>query len=422
MRLDSLTSKFRGFITYASILTIIFSSSCTPKSSVPTLIESGVAVAQVQYTKAIESEGHNGKIPRTYNSDGSLNSTGVYSWTSGFFAGNMWYMYELTGDDKWKSEAIYYTEILDTIQYWTGNHDVGFMINCSYGNGLRLTDNSEHYRDILVNTAKSLSTRFNTTIGCLESWNYRKAWDNKTEWFFPVIIDNMMNLELLFEASIISGDNSYRDIAVTHANTTMKNHYRDDFSCYHVIDYSEETGEVKDRATCQGYSDNSSWARGQAWGLYGYVLCYRYTKDIKYLEFAENIANYIITNSNLQEDKIPLWDYHVGMEGYTPEWDYDATKFKATPRDVSAAMITVSALLELAEYSSNSSRYIEFSKETLTNVESGKYMATAEDNNFFILKESVGSIPHGAEISVPLNYADYYFLEALVRVKKLESK
>jgi len=367
-----------------------------------------------QLENTLRAESNPGRIPRTINSNGSLKTVGIYSWTSGFFAGNLWYMYELTKEERWRREAIKWTEALDTIQYWSGNHDVGFMMYCSYGNGMKFGGKSE-YKDIIVQTAESLSKRYNENTLAIESWNYRKAWDGETEWFFPVIIDNMMNLELMFEASKLSGNQKYRDIALQHAETTMKNHYRDDYSCYHVVDYDTITGDVLDRATCQGFTDESSWARGQAWGFYGYVLCYRYTKDQKYLDFAENIASYILNHPNMPEDLVPLWDYNVPDAGLTPEWEYNSADYQTIPRDASAAAITCSALYELAEYSLESDDYIEAADKMIESLLSQAYMADTTNNKYFILDHSVGSIPHGAEIDVPLVYADYYLLEAIYR-------
>ncbi|MCY1719366.1 glycoside hydrolase family 88 protein [Prolixibacteraceae bacterium Z1-6] len=371
-----------------------------------------------QFDNTLATESNPTKIPRTIIEDGSLKTVGIYNWTSGFFAGNLWYMYELTKDDKWKNEAIKWTEALDTIQYWSGNHDVGFMMYCSYGNGLKF--DGLDYKDILVQTAESLSKRYSEKTKAIKSWNYRKAWDGKTEWFYPVIIDNMMNLELLFEASILSGNQKYHDIAVQHAKTTMKNHYRDDYSCYHVIDYDTITGEVLDKATCQGFTDESSWARGQAWGLYGYVLCYRYTQDEQYLKFAENIAGYMLNHKNLPEDMIPLWDYNVADEGFTPEWSYNAADYPEIPRDASAAAITASALYELSTYSGKEKEYLEAADKIINSLLSPDYLAVDGKNKYFILNHSVGSIPHGAEIDVPLVYADYYLLESMYRKEKLE--
>lgn len=359
------------------------------------------------------------KIPRTITKDGSLKTVGKYDWTSGFFPGSLWYMYELTKDEKWKKEAITRTEVLDTIQYWTGNHDVGFIMYCSYGNGLKFGDQKQ-YKDIIIQTAKSLSERYNETTKTIKSWERQKSWDGKTTWLYPVIIDNMMNLELLFEASKLTGDSKYKDIAVQHAETTMKNHYRDDYSCYHVVNYDTNTGAVIDRKTAQGFADESSWARGQAWGLYGYTLCYRYTKDKKFLDFAENIANYIINHPNLPADMVPYWDNNAGDPNLHPEWKYNAADFSTIPRDASAAAVTASALYELAGYSKNKKNLLKAADKIRESLLSPAYMVENSKNKFFILDHSVGSIPHGVEIDVPLVYADYYFLEALYRKSKLD--
>ena len=359
------------------------------------------------------------RFPRTITENGELVSTDIYDWTSGFFAGDLWYIYELTGDDKWKKEAIKWSEALDTIQYWSGNHDVGFMINCSYGNGLRLAGREE-YKKVMIQAAESLCKRYNPVAKSIKSWNYRKAWNDTTEWFYPVIIDNMMNLELLFKASEFSGNYKYKKIAIQHALTTMKNHYRPDFSSYHVVDYDTITGNVLDKATCQGFTDGSSWSRGQAWGLYGFVICYRYTKDQKYLTFAENIADYLLNHPNLPEDMVPYWDYNVPDTGLVPEWKYDPSKYPVIPRDASAAAITSSALFELSTFSEGSGeRFKKAATAILRTLASPEYMNSPE-NKYFILNHCVGSIPHGAEVDKPLVYADYYFLEASLRQRKMK--
>jgi unsaturated chondroitin disaccharide hydrolase len=368
----------------------------------------------------LATETNPNKIPRTINKDGSLITVGVYDWTSGFFAGNLWYMYELTKEDKWKNEAIKRTEVLDTIQYWTGNHDVGFIINCSYGNGLKFGEQNK-YKNVIIQTAESLSKRFNTTAKVIKSWSRNKSWNGKMQ-YYPVIIDNMMNLELLFEASKLSGNSKYSDIAKLHAETTMKNHYRKNYSSYHVVDYDTITGAVLNKKTAQGFADESSWARGQAWGLYGYTLCYRYTKDKKFLNFAEHIAKYIIKNPNLPNDMVPFWDYNVKDPKLKPEWKYNPEKFTVIPRDASAAAITASALFELALYSKNKKELLNAANKILATLTSPAYMVENSTNKYFILDHSVGSIPHNTEIDVPLVYADYYLLEAMYRKNKIDKK
>ena len=382
----------------------------------PVLSPEKISFITGQYDHILSESNDLTQFPRTIDSNNQLVSTDIYDWTSGFFAGNLWYLFELTGDEKWKNEAVKWTEALDTIQYWSGNHDVGFMMNCSYGNGLRLTG-TEEYKKILVQTAESLCKRYNHNTKCIESWDYRKAWNDTTEWFFPVIIDNMMNLELLFEATRLSGNNHYTEIALQHAATTIKNHYRPDYSSYHVVDYDTITGQVLDKATCQGFTDESSWARGQAWGLYGFIVCYRYTKDPEFFTFAENIANYIIHYPGMPEDGVPYWDYNVTDTGLTPEWKYDASRFPVIPRDASAAAITCSALFELGSFSATyGEEYKRTAERLLRSLASPAYFGS-DQNRFFILNHCVGSIPHGAEVDKPLVYADYYFLEALLRQK-----
>ena len=405
----------------AFIILLFFSiNPVYSQSKMDSFYKKNIKIAQCQYNNALKANINSSKIPRTLTDKGDLKSVDIYDWTSGFFAGSLWYLYELTGKEAWKKEAVHWTEILEPIQFWTGNHDVGFMINCSYGNGLRLTGNNE-YNEIIINTAKSLSTRFNFMTGCIKSWNYRQAWDQKTEWFFPVIIDNMMNLEILFLASKITGDTTFKEIAITHAKNTMKNHYREDYSCYHVVDYDTITGEVKDKATCQGFTDESSWSRGQAWGLYGFVMCYRETNEVEFLNFAKNIADYILNSPKVPKDNIPYWDYDIIESKSIPEWKYDGKKYSLLLRDSSAAAITSSALLELSTYLLDGKKYYDYANQIIHNLSTNRYRAKLRETNYFILKHSVGSFPHGNEIDVPLNYADYYFLESLLRKRKIDS-
>jgi rhamnogalacturonyl hydrolase YesR len=398
------------------VLLITGSLSCNREQKV--LPAEKIKFITGQYENILSVSNDLTRFPRTIDKQGNLISTDIFDWTSGFFAGNLWQIYEITGDNKWKNGAIKWTEALDTIQYWSGSHDVGFMMNCSYGNGLRLAG-KEEYKKVLVQTAESLCKRYNPVAKTIKSWNYSKAWNDTIEWFFPVIIDNMMNLELLFKATQLSGNKKYEEIALQHALTTMKNHYRPDFSSYHVVDYDTITGRVLDKATSQGFTDESSWARGQAWGLYGFVVCYRFTKDQKFLDFAENIANYIIHNPKIPEDGVPYWDYDAGDTTLKPEWKYDPKRFTVIPRDASTAAITSSALFELSTYSK---AYGPLFKDTavkiLRSLESPAYMGDSGDK-YFTLNHCVGSIPHGVEIDVPLVYADYYFLEAALRYKAL---
>lgn len=336
--------------------------------------------------------------------NGKVHYISKQDWTSGFFPGTMFYMYDLTKDQKWLEVGVKYTEDLDTIKHLKWHHDVGFMINSSFGNALRITQN-EAYKDVMVEAAKSLATRFRPVAGVIQSWDEDRGWQGQRGWMCPVIIDNMMNLELLFEATRISGDSTYHKIAVSHANKTMENHYRDDWSCYHVVDYDKEIGGVRSKQNAQGYAHESAWARGQAWGIYGFTMAYRYTGDQKYLDMADNIYNFIFSHKNLPEDLIPYWDFN-------------APNIPNEPRDASAAAVTASALYELVTYGKE--EYKETADKIVNSLSSDAYTAITGTNGNFLLMHSVGSIPHDNEIDVPLNYADYYFLEALTRKIDLE--
>ncbi len=391
------------------ILTVLllFSQSCNTSQQKSTdndtnFIEKNVTFVSEQYLLLLDKIEDSARIvnPKSII-DRKMKYIPPQEWTSGFFPGSLWYIYELTGDEKWKPMAIKYTEALDTIQYFTGNHDVGFMIYCSYGNGLRLSGN-EAYKNVIINAAKSLSTRYIPEAGIIQSWNTNKSRD----WECPVIIDNMMNLELMFEATKLSGDSSFYHIAVNHADNTIENHYRPDYSTWHVIDYSKIDGSVRHRNTHQGYSDESSWARGQSWGIYGYILCYRETKDQKYLDQAEKALNFIANHPNYPEDGVPYWDF-------------DSPDIPNTYRDASAGSILASALYEISTYS-NKMDYKAWADKIVASLSSPDYQASLGENGDFILRHSVGSLPHNSEVDVPLNYADYYYLEALKRKRDLE--
>lgn len=360
----------------------------------------------------------NGQYPRS-TKDSRLVTTDIYGWTSGFFPGELWLLYELTGKEYWKNEAEEWTFPLNKNQFNTKDHDVGFIVNNSFGHGYRLTNNQK-YKDIIIQTANSLIKRYNPIIKSLKSWEGGKAHNDTTIWKFPVIIDNMMNLELLFNASKITGNKKYYNIAVSHANTTIKNHLRPDYSCFHVVDYDTITGNIHDKATAQGFADNSAWSRGQAWGIYGFTMVYRETHDIKYLNIAQNMANFYINHPNLPEDNIPFWDFNANENGYNKEWKFDDSIIGYIPRDASAAAITASALLELYTFTNNK-KYFNFAKETIKTLSSPQYTSKLKENCGFILKHSTGSLPHGKEIDVPLIYADYYYLEAIMRYKAIKN-
>lgn len=409
--------KLHSFAIFASLmLSLLF--SCNKEKEI--LTSGKLRIMSGQIDRTLQKTSDISRFPRTLK-DGNLVTTNKYEWTSGFFPGSLWYIFELTGDQKYRDKAVEWTEALDSIQYWSGSHDVGFMMNCSYGNALRIAGNKD-YGKVLIQSAESLIKRFNPTIGCIKSWDFSKAWNDTIEWHYPVIIDNMMNLELLFKASQLSGNPKYTQIAVTHAQTTIKNHYRPDYSCYHVVNYDTLTGAVLDKGTHQGFTDESSWSRGQAWGLYGFVICYRFTQDAQYLNFAEHIAAYLMNYSTLPEDGVPYWDYMAPDTSLKPEWKYDRATYSQIPRDAAAASIMASALLELSTFSEDHGKmYMEFAKHILQSLSSPSYFGV-KGNDFFILSHCTGSLPHNSEVDVPLVYADYYFLEGILRLKTLQKQ
>lgn len=385
-------------------------------------IDRAIETAEKQYTGMLASSKDLTKYPRTIDAAGNTTYVPISDWTGGFWPGDLWYLYELTEDAAWKNEAVKWTESLEANQYNTEHHDLGFMMYCSYGNAYRITKN-EAYKKILVQSARSLISRFNPKVGCIKSWNYRLSWDGKTKWYYPVIIDNMMNLELLFFASKVTGDPVYKNIAIKHAETTMKNHFRSDYSSYHVVNYDTITGKAINKQTCQGYADNSTWSRGQAWAIYGYTMTYRETGDKRFLQLAEKLADFYISNPSLPEDKIPYWDFNVNQKGFVPDWDYASGKLNNIPRDASAAAIVSAALFELSAYSGKSGKsYKDFATATLKTLSTPGYFASPGTNGHFLIKHAVGSFPHNQEIDVPIVYADYYYLEALLRYRKTKQQ
>ena len=351
---------------------------------------------------AKELENAEGRLPKSIK-DGKLETSNCYWWCSGFFPGELWYLYEYTQKPELKKYAELYTDRLEKVQYVTTSHDVGFMLYCSYGNGLRLTGNKQ-YRDVLVQGARSLSTRYNLVVKALRSWNHG-------DWQFPVIIDNMMNLELLTWAGKETGDTTLINIATEHANTTLKNHFRKDYSTYHVVSYDTITGLPDVKQTHQGYADESAWARGQAWALYGYTMMARETGDEAYLQQAKHIASFLMNHPRMPEDKVPYWDF-------------DTPDIPNTTRDASAAAIMASALIELSQIdqSSEAAGYLAYAEDQLRSLSSPEYLAEAGTNCNFVLKHSTGYFKAGSEVDVPLSYADYYYVEALMRLKKIIGK
>ena len=326
-------------------------------------------------------------------------------WTSGFYPGILWYLYDYNKDDFWKVQAETVTSFLEKEQYNTEDHDVGFRVYCSYGNGFLLAPN-EVYKKVIVQAANSLASRYNSKTETIMSWNANK----KRDWKYPDIIDNMMNLELIFEAAKLSADDKLTEIAIKHADRTMQYQYRDDYSCSHVVDYDPETGEFRKMDWNNGFCDPkiAAWSRGQGWSVYGFTLMYRATHNKKYLDFAEHIANYIINHPNMPEDMVPYWDYN-------------SPKIPSM-RDASAAAITASALLELSTYADEGNKYFIAAEKILKNLSSEEYLAPAGTNGNYLIKHATGNYLAASEINGTLIYADYYYVEALSRYLKLLNK
>lgn len=389
------------------------------------MVKKDFDIAEKQYKLMLDQQTDLTSFPRTTNPDGSVRGTDVWDWTQGFFPGALWYIYENNQDPKWKLAAEKWTEALEEAKNLNQHHDIGFVMYCSYGNAVRLEKDPkkiEEYNNILIHSANTALTRFDPKVGLIKSWNAKASWDGKTVWKFPVIIDNMMNLEMLCYVSKLTGDPKYKNAAISHALHTMKNHFRKDYSTYHVVDYDPQTGKVLHQQTNQGYADNSTWSRGQGWAIYGFTVMYRETGDKRFLEAAKKAANFYINHPNLPKDKVPYWDFNVGQKGYQPDWDQsNKPKLAEIPRDASAAALVASGLLELSKFTGKEGEtYFKNAELMLKSLSSDKYLAKPGTNAGFILKHSVGSFPHNSEIDVPLIYADYYFLEALLRYQNIK--
>jgi unsaturated chondroitin disaccharide hydrolase len=376
---------------------LLTNGSLLAAGELDSLVQCAIAFSTDRVSATDRALGDSAQFPRYTRETGVWKTAGSADWTSGFYPGCLWYTYELTGDTAYLSAARRWTEKLDAQKFNTRTHDVGFIINSSFGNGYRLS-RTEEYRDVLITAAGSLATRYSSVVRSIRSWDNRK-------WAFPVIIDNMMNLELLFRAADLGGAPRLREIAVNHAVTTMTNHFRNDGSTYHVISYDSTTGVVLVKETHQGYANESVWARGQAWAIYGFTMAYRETRDERFLATAIMAARYFI--DHLPSDAVPYWDF--AAPGIPHE-----------PRDASAAAIACSGLMELSTYAHDASMKTSCSdaaKRILRSLCMPPYLAEGS-NSMGILNHAVGNMPARSEVDVSLIYGDYYFLESLVRYKE----
>ena len=378
------------------LLTAVLAVSC--QESMKQLSDRVFELAEYQLAK-MDEQLTDTTVPKSTRF-GILVPSESKSWTSGFYPGSLWYTYLYTGNEEIKALAEKNTEKLYIETQIVRSHDIGFMVNCSYGNAYRITGD-EKYREPFINAAHLLTTRFNPTVGLTLSWNVTPK---RKHWHYPVIIDNMMNLELLTQAHKLCGVDSLLNVALTHANTTMKNHFRPDYTTWHVVDYEPETGDIRMKVTHQGYSDDSAWARGQAWAVYGYTMMYREVSEPAYLAQAENVAKMLL--ERLPEDGIPYWDF-------------DSPDAPDSQRDASAGAIMASSFIELAGHTADkqlSKALMKMAEKQIRTLASDEYLAQPDRNGYFLLKHSVGSYPSDTEVNVPLTYADYYFLEALLRI------
>ena len=381
------------------VCTMLFQTASAQDRKMQKLISANMKFASRQY-KLLAKNTAPDVMPRNFDEkEQKLNTSGTSWWTSGFFPGSLWYIYEFTGDTTIRAEAERRLNILEKEKYHSKDHDLGFMIFCSFGNAYRITKR-EAYKETVLTAAETLIQRYRPSIRAIQSW------DAGGRFVSPVIIDNMMNLELLCWSADELREPKYKVIAIAHTETTLRDHYRADNSAYHVVDYDLAKGVVREKMTAQGAASESAWARGQSWGLYGFTMMYRCTRETTYLEHARKIAQFILDHPRLPKDKIPYWDF-------------DASDIPHARRDVSAASILASALLELAQYVEGEERkkYMTTARTILINLSGKKYRVKPGANAGFLLRHSVGALPYNSEVDVSLTYADYYFLEALMRYR-----
>lgn len=398
--------KTRVYTYLAAVVLLAAGCRQTPKEEpIEAVIQRGLQTATEQALRMAESlEDRAGLLPKSIDK-GELETSDYSWWCSGFFPGELWYLYENNPTDKLRHYAEMYTGRVEEAKHITYSHDLGFMLYCSFGNGLRLTGNPS-YRETLLTGAHSLATRYNPRLGLIRSWDF-----NRDKWQYPVIIDNMMNLEFFTWATRETGDERFREMALSHADKTLAHHFRPDYSCYHVVSYDTLTALPHIKQTHQGAADSSAWARGQAWALYGYTMMYRETGVPAYLQQARHIARYLMEHPRMPADKIPYWDF-------------DAPGIPDVPRDASAAAVMASALIELGQTDGGDfgRECMAFAEQQIRTLSSPAYLAKAGENCYFALMHSTGNFPGNGEVDVPLTYADYYYVEALLRLKKALKK
>lgn len=391
-------------LVFIAIITVIFSCSGIKKETFNA--ESGLNYCESQIQRTLDEIGDTTLLPNNImDSLSHWKLSSIDAWTSGFWPGILWYGYEYTNDESLKKHAMHYTELLEPLSLRPArDHDLGFQIMCSYGNAYRLTGHNA-YKDVIIRTADTLATLINPTVGTICSW---PGFGKRNGWPHNTIIDNMMNLELLFWAARNGGNPGLYDLAKRHADVTMHNHFRPDGLCYHVAVYDTTSGNFIKGVAHQGFSDDSFWTRGQAWAIYGYAITYRETQDKTYLRFAEKITDAYL--ERLPEDGIPYWDF-------------DAPDIPNEPRDASAAAISASALLELSQLEDDpvkAGKYKSEAVKILQTLSSENYQSRETKPSFLL--HCTGHKPNNSEVDASLAYADYYYIEALSRLRKMQNK
>lgn len=394
--INSIFLMGRALFVIAMIL-CIQGIAIAQRSKLKATIDSSLALSLRQYQqlgKAVPDS----LFPRSVDAKQMLVTNKSTWWTSGFFPASLWYLYGHYRQTSLLDLARIKSRAVEPEKLNISDHDIGFKIYCPFGNALRITGDSSLV-PVIITAAQSLCKRFDPNVGLIRSWG---RIDDMKEYI--VIIDNMMNLELLFAATRLTGDSGFYKVAISQADNTLKHHFRQNGSSYHLVVYDPVTGDVQTKRTAQGHANESSWARGQAWGLYGYTVCYRETGDKKYLQQAKRIAQFILDHPRLPADKIPYWDF-------------DSPSIPGTYRDASAAAIMASALLELSDYvnGSDKKKYIQAVNTILQALSSPAYRTAFGESHNFLLKHSVGHFPAKSEIDTPLSYADYYYIEAMLR-------
>ncbi len=401
--------RFFRFVVLSIVLYFVFQDSAAwGNTKLDSKVDHALNFARQQLKKTIASLSNDtNQFPEEaiLGEDLTWKTKNLNGWGSGYFPGMLWYMYEDTTDDFWKQKAQAWTISLENEKGNINHHDIGLIIGCSFGHAYRLTNDS-YYRQVVVEAANSLARRFNPAVGCTRSWG--KIDNDKT---FTVIIDNMVCTELLFMGAKLGGQKQWYDMAVSHALKTMKNHIRSDSSTYHVVEYDPVKGGVIQKRSHQGFAEESCWARGQAWAIYGFTTTFRETGDEPFLKTAQKTADYFI--DNLPKDHIPYWDFRLP----------DIQKAK---RDTSAAAIAASGMLELSTLTKDeqaSKKYFDTACSILNALCCAPYLAEGTKSPAILLQMTYGvKDATNDKIIGSWIWGDYYFVEAMMRYKQITQK